>query len=78
MLALAVAAVVGGGGFSSGASPRFMLFITEATGFLTFTRSDSIPIMLAVEALRHSAVLNEELTDFELPPHAIAPLGPKC
>jgi hypothetical protein len=67
MLAHAVAAEMGGRGFSSGAAPRFMLFSTEATSFLTLARPSSVPIALAIEALRHCAVLNEELTDLELP-----------
>jgi hypothetical protein len=67
MLALAVGAVIGGGGFRSGPSPGVMIFSTIATSSLTFAPLCRVPVATAVEALCHSAVFNEELTVMELP-----------
>ncbi len=67
MLALAVVANMGGGGFWQWAAPKFMLFSSEATSFLTLAHYSSVPIALTIQALHHCAVLNEKLTVLELP-----------
>ncbi len=67
MLALAVDAGVGGRCFRGGASSSVMVFSTKPTSSLTFARFCSVLVALAVEALRHNAILNEELTVMEFP-----------
>jgi hypothetical protein len=44
-----------------------MSFSTVPTVSLTFAHMDSVSVVVASVALGHSAVLNEELTVFELP-----------
>jgi hypothetical protein len=56
-----------GSSFSTKVAPRFMLFITEATSFLTLAQPSSAPIVVVIEALHHHSVHNEELTFPELP-----------
>jgi hypothetical protein len=44
-----------------------MFFSTKPTSSLTFARLGYVPIALAVKALRHNGVLNEDLTVMEFP-----------
>ncbi len=67
MLTLAVAAVVDGGVHSGEAAVGGMFFRTMPAVSLTFARVGSVSVVLASVALGQSAVLNEELTVFELP-----------
>jgi hypothetical protein len=66
MFALAVGAGVGGGDFRGRASPSVVVFSTKATSSLTFASLCSVPVALAVKALHHNAILNEEHTVMEL------------
>ncbi len=67
MLALAVAAGVGGGVLGGGAAVGGMFFSTMPAVSPTFALVGSVSIVVASVALGHSAVLNEELAVFELP-----------
>ncbi len=67
MLALAVAAEVGGGVFRGGASIGGMFFSKMLAVSPTFARVGSVSVIVTSVALGHGAVLNEELTVFELP-----------
>jgi hypothetical protein len=67
VLTLAVAAGVGGGVLRSGAAVGGMFFGTMPAVSPAFARMGSVSVVVAFVALGHSAVLNEELTVFELP-----------
>jgi hypothetical protein len=67
VLALAIAAGVGGRVFRSGAAVVGMFFSTMPTVFPTFARLCSVSIIVALVALGQGTVLNTELTVFELP-----------
>ncbi len=67
MLALADGAGVGGGVLGGGAAVRGIFFSTMPAVFPTFASMGSVTVVVASVALGHSAVLNEELTVFELP-----------
>ncbi len=67
MLTLAVAAGVGGRILRGGAAVGGMFFSTMPAVSLTFVRMGSVSVVVASVVLGHSAVLNEELTVFELP-----------
>ncbi len=67
MLALAVAAGVGGVVLGGGAVVGGMFLSTMLAVSATFARMGSVSVVVASVALGHSAVLNEELTVFELP-----------
>jgi hypothetical protein len=77
MFALAVDAGVGGKDLRSGASSSIMVFSTNATGSLTFPYLCSVPIALAIEALRHYAIPNDKLSHGVLH-HGAGPLQPRC
>ncbi len=67
MLALPVAAGVGGRVLESGAAVGGMFFSTMPAVSPTFARMGSVSVVVASVALGRSAVLNEDLTIFELP-----------
>ncbi len=67
MSTLAVAAGVGRWALGSGAAVGGMFFSTMLAVSLTFACLCSVSIMVASVALCHGAVLNKELTVFELP-----------
>ncbi len=67
MLALAVAAGVSGRDFVGGAAVRSMFFSTMPAVSPTSARAGGLSLTVTLVALGHGAVLNEELTVFELP-----------
>ncbi len=67
MLALAVAAGVSGRVIVGRAAIRSMFFSTMPAVSPTFARVGSVFVTVTSVALGHGAVLNEELTVFELP-----------
>ncbi len=66
MLTLAVSAGVSGRVLRGGAAVR-VFFSTMLAVSPTFPRMGSVSVVVASVAMGHSAVLNEELTVFELP-----------
>jgi hypothetical protein len=67
VLALAVAAVVGGTVFVGGAADGGKFLSTIPTVYLTFVNFCSFSEIVVFVALGYGAVLNEEFTVFELP-----------
>jgi hypothetical protein len=67
VLALAVAAGVSGRVIVGRAAIRSMFFSTMPAVSPTFARVGSVSVTVTSVALGHGAVLNEELTVFELP-----------